>query len=44
MSKFARNMLVLMTLFVIGEAVLPMAADAQHYRHHRRHHRHYHHR
>jgi hypothetical protein len=38
MTKSVRNLLFLVTLFVVGEAFAPMMAEAQYH-----HHRHYHH-
>ena len=40
MTKIARSLLVAMTLFIVANAVMPLAASAQ--KHRRYHHRHHH--
>lgn len=42
MTKITRSLLFAITLFVVGAAVSPAAADAQYRRHHRHHHYHHH--
>ena len=41
MTKATRSLLFMITLFIVGSAVVPAAADAQSRRHHRHHHRHH---
>jgi hypothetical protein len=42
-TKIARSLLIAMGLLIVGSAVMPLAANAQH-RHYRHHHHYHHHR